>query len=83
VIFLKKDYTVVIVTHNLQQAARVADTTAFMYLRKLVKLGDTAGVFENAKVRSPSATSPESSGDHRYGSSAIVLSRALERRRLY
>jgi phosphate transport system ATP-binding protein len=49
VIDLKKDYTVVIVTHNLQQAARVADTTAFMYLGKLIELGDTTDIFEHPK----------------------------------
>ena len=49
VIDLKKYYTVVIVTHNLQQAARVADTTAFMYLGKLIELGDTKDIFERPK----------------------------------
>jgi len=49
VIDLKKDYTVVIVTHNLQQAARVADRTAFMYLGKLIELGNTTDIFEHPK----------------------------------
>ena len=49
VIDLRKDYTVIIVTHNLQQAARVADRTAFMYLGKLVELGDTKSIFEHPK----------------------------------
>ena len=44
---LKKDYTVVIVTHNMQQAARVADSTAFMYLGKLVEFGGTRELFEH------------------------------------
>jgi phosphate transport system ATP-binding protein len=43
---LKKDYTVVIVTHNMQQAARVADRTAFFYLGDLIELGDTKQIFE-------------------------------------
>jgi phosphate transport system ATP-binding protein len=43
---LKKDYTVVIVTHNMQQAARVADTTAFMYLGHLIEVGRTRELFE-------------------------------------
>jgi phosphate transport system ATP-binding protein len=47
VVELKKQYTVVIVTHNMQQAARVSDFTAFMYLGQLVEFGDTTGVFEN------------------------------------
>ncbi len=47
VVLLKDEYTVVIVTHNMQQAARVSDFTAFMYLGQLVEFGETAGVFEN------------------------------------
>ena len=46
---LKQDYTIVIVTHNMQQAARVSDFTAFMYLGELVEFGDTTSVFENPK----------------------------------
>jgi phosphate transport system ATP-binding protein len=46
---LKKDYTVVVVTHNMQQAARVSDYTAFMYLGQLIEYGDTDDVFENPK----------------------------------
>jgi phosphate transport system ATP-binding protein len=42
---LKKDYTLVIVTHNMQQAARVSDYTGFMYLGRLVEFGRTAKVF--------------------------------------
>jgi phosphate transport system ATP-binding protein len=44
---LKQDYTIVIVTHNMQQAARVSDYTAFMYLGKLVEFGPTKQIFEN------------------------------------
>ncbi len=46
---LKKDYTIVIVTHNLQQAARVSDSTAFFWLGRLVEFGDTADVFTAPK----------------------------------
>ena len=49
IVSLKHDYTVVIVTHNMQQAARVSDFTAFMYLGKLVEYGDTDGIFEDPK----------------------------------
>jgi phosphate transport system ATP-binding protein len=42
-------YTVVIVTHNMQQAARVADYTAFLYLGQLIEYGETTGLFENPK----------------------------------
>jgi phosphate transport system ATP-binding protein len=46
---LAEDYTVVIVTHNMQQAARVSDFTAFLYLGKLVEYGSTKDIFENPK----------------------------------
>jgi phosphate transport system ATP-binding protein len=44
---LKADYTIVIVTHNMQQAARVSDFTAFMYLGELVEFGSTTNIFTN------------------------------------
>ncbi|MCI0525854.1 MAG: phosphate ABC transporter ATP-binding protein PstB [Nitrospira sp.] len=44
---LKGEYTVVIVTHNLQQAARISDYTAFMYLGKLIEYGPTAVIYQN------------------------------------
>lgn len=46
---LKKDYTIVIVTHNMQQAARVSDYTAFMYLGRLIEFGDTNAIFTNPR----------------------------------
>ena len=46
---LKSTYTVVVVTHNMQQAARVADYTAFFYLGKLIESGPTTSLFENPK----------------------------------
>ncbi|MCC5835163.1 MAG: phosphate ABC transporter ATP-binding protein [Opitutales bacterium] len=46
---LKKDYTIVIVTHNMQQAARVSDRTAFFYLGKLIEYNDTESIFMNPK----------------------------------
>ena len=49
IVSLKRDYTVVIVTHNMQQAARVSDFTAFMYLGQLVEFDDTENIFENPK----------------------------------
>ena len=42
---LKKDYTVAIVTHNMQQAARISDYTAFMYLGELIEFNDTKQIF--------------------------------------
>ncbi len=42
---LKEDYTIVIVTHNMQQAARVSDYTAYMYLGELIEYGDTDRIF--------------------------------------
>jgi phosphate transport system ATP-binding protein len=44
---LKQNYTVVIVTHNMQQAARVSDYTAFLYMGELVEYGPTEGLFTN------------------------------------
>ncbi|MDZ7717479.1 MAG: phosphate ABC transporter ATP-binding protein PstB [Balneolaceae bacterium] len=44
---LKKDITIVIITHNMQQAARVSDKTAFFYVGNLVELGDTKTLFTN------------------------------------
>lgn len=48
---LKEDYTVVIVTHNMQQAARVSDFTAFMYLGELIEFGTTKKIFETPDKR--------------------------------
>jgi phosphate transport system ATP-binding protein len=48
---LKKEYTVIIVTHNMQQAARVADVTAFFYLGKLIEHGATREIFERPKEK--------------------------------
>jgi phosphate transport system ATP-binding protein len=44
---LKQDYTIVIVTHNMQQATRCSDHTGFFYLGQLVEFGDTAKIFSN------------------------------------
>ncbi|MHB1592203.1 MAG: phosphate ABC transporter ATP-binding protein, partial [Sulfuricella sp.] len=44
---LKEKYTVLIVTHNMQQAARVSDCTGFMFLGELVEFGDTDDIFTN------------------------------------
>jgi phosphate transport system ATP-binding protein len=48
---LKDDYTIAIVTHNMQQAARVSDFTAFMYLGELVEFGETTRIFTNPDDR--------------------------------
>ncbi len=47
---ISRRYTVLIVTHNMQQAARVSDYTAFMYLGRLVELAKTRDVFQNPKL---------------------------------
>jgi phosphate transport system ATP-binding protein len=47
IIELKKDYTIIIVTHNMQQAARSSDFTAFFYLGELVEYGPTKKIFTN------------------------------------
>ena len=48
---LKDQYTIVIVTHNMQQAARVSDYTAFMYMGELIEFGDTDRVFTNPRKK--------------------------------
>jgi phosphate transport system ATP-binding protein len=46
---LKENYTIVIVTHNMQQAGRVSDNTAFFYLGELIEYGETKEIFTNPK----------------------------------
>jgi len=46
---LKNDYTIVIVTHNMQQAARVSDFTAYMYMGEMIEFDDTARLFTNPR----------------------------------
>jgi phosphate transport system ATP-binding protein len=48
---LKQDYTIAIVTHNMQQAARVSDYTAFMYLGRLIEFDDTSTLFTNPRKK--------------------------------
>jgi phosphate transport system ATP-binding protein len=48
---LKDRYTIVIVTHNMQQAARVSDHTAFFYMGELIECGSTEQIFTNPKER--------------------------------
>jgi phosphate transport system ATP-binding protein len=48
---LKKSYTIIIVTHNMQQAARVSDVTAFFYLGKLIEVDDTKTLFTKPKLQ--------------------------------
>ena len=48
---LKEDYTIAIVTHNMQQAARVSDSTAFMYLGEMIEFGPTNRIFTSPTDR--------------------------------
>jgi len=48
---LKTEFTIVIVTHNMQQVSRISDNTAFMYLGELVECGPTAEIFQSPKVK--------------------------------
>ncbi|HED34686.1 MAG TPA: phosphate ABC transporter ATP-binding protein [Gammaproteobacteria bacterium] len=59
---LKSRYTILIVTHNMQQAARVSDETAFMYMGEMVEFGDTSTIFTN-----PSKKQTEDYITGRYG----------------
>jgi phosphate transport system ATP-binding protein len=51
IVELKTEYTIVIVTHNLQQATRVSDNTAFMYLGRLIEFGPTADMFSTPRAK--------------------------------
>jgi len=51
IVELKKQYTIVIVTHNMQQAARVSDTTAFFLLGKLIEVNPTEKMFTNPQEK--------------------------------
>jgi phosphate transport system ATP-binding protein len=48
---LKASYTIAIVTHNMQQASRISDYTAFLYLGELIEFGETTTIFENPKKK--------------------------------
>ncbi len=48
---LKKNYTIIIVTHSMQQAARVSDMTAFFYIGKLIEVGETDSLFTRPKLK--------------------------------
>jgi len=48
---LKESYTIIIVTHNMQQAARVSDITAFFYLGKLIEMGETNSLFTRPRLK--------------------------------
>ena len=52
IINLKKDYTIVIVTHNMQQAARISDYTGFFLMGELIEFGQTRQIFHNPQERS-------------------------------
>ena len=76
---LKGDYTIVIVTHNMQQAARIADYTAFFNLKAVGEPGhleyfaDTTTMFNNPRTPKPSATSPVVSADRRRAGGSHAL----------
>ncbi|HLD73698.1 MAG TPA: phosphate ABC transporter ATP-binding protein, partial [Bdellovibrionota bacterium] len=48
---LEKKYTIIIVTHNMQQAARISDYTGFFYMGELIEFGKTEDIFTNPKVK--------------------------------
>jgi phosphate transport system ATP-binding protein len=51
VLELKSRYTIVVVTHNMQQAARISDTTAFMMVGELVEVGETRSLFTRPRQK--------------------------------
>ena len=58
VMSLKNDYTIIIVTHNMQQAARISDRTAFFLLGELVEVGPTARSSAHRRINAPRTTFP-------------------------
>jgi phosphate transport system ATP-binding protein len=48
---LKKDYTVIIVTHNMQQAARISDFTSFFMFGNMIEHGESSDIFTNPKIK--------------------------------
>jgi phosphate transport system ATP-binding protein len=48
---LRKNYTIIIVTHNMQQASRVSDYTAFFFEGKLIEFGETTEIFTKPKLK--------------------------------
>jgi phosphate transport system ATP-binding protein len=48
---LRRDFTIVIVTHSMQQASRISDNTAFFYLGELIEYGPTTQIFTNPSVK--------------------------------
>jgi phosphate transport system ATP-binding protein len=52
IVNLKNDYTIVIVTHNMQQAARISDYTGFFLMGKLIEFGNTRQIFQNPREKS-------------------------------
>ena len=48
---LKENYTIIIVTHNMQQAARVSDMTAFFYMGKLIEMDETDTIFTRPRLK--------------------------------
>jgi len=48
---LKSQYTIIIVTHNMQQAARISEKTAFLYMGRLIEYNDTRKIFTNPDVK--------------------------------
>ena len=51
---IKDNYTIIIVTHNMQQAARVSDVTAFFYLGKLIEVDETETLFTRPRIQQTS-----------------------------
>lgn len=61
---LKKDYTIIMVTHNMQQAARISDRTAFFLLGKMIEYGETEQIFSMPRINAPKITLQEGLVNH-------------------
>ncbi len=69
---LKEQFTVIIVTHNMQQAARCSDYTAFMFMGELIEHGDTDTIFTKPSKTQTETTSPVVSADQPVNSSILL-----------
>ena len=71
---LKKEYTIILVTNNTKQAARVADRTAFFLMGELVEIGPTAKIFTTPTTSGPTTTSGAGSDRRPWPSSKSATS---------
>ena len=72
---LRASYTIIIVTHNMQQAARVSDLTAFFYMGKLIEIDRTELIFTNPQNKQTEDYVPAASGEDARGRGQIRMTK--------